>query len=113
MADPDAALTEERRWRVRFRAALVAWAAFAVVVWNVVFDAVVIQSGRDYLTLQALHQKGEGPAVTIPQIMYPGVAHGAQVATLAGGAVAACGACAVWLVARRRRRGRKLAAPAE
>jgi hypothetical protein len=112
MAAPDAAVTEERRWRVRFRASLIAWAVFAAVVWNVVFDAVVIQSGRDYLTRQALHQKGEGPAVTIPQVMSPGVARGARVATLAGGAVAACGACAVGLVARRRR-SRKLSVPAE
>ena len=110
MAVPDAAAAAGRRWRIR--AALIAWAAFAAVVWNVVFDAVVIQSGRDYLTQQAVHQKGQGPAVTIPQVMYPGVARGARVATLAGGAVAACGACAVGLVARRRR-GRKLAAPAE
>jgi hypothetical protein len=112
MAVPDDVTTGERGWRVRVRASLIAWAAFAFVVWNVVFDAVVIQSGRDYLTRQALHQKGEGPAVTIPQVMYPGVARGARVATLAGGSVAAFGACAVGLVVRRRR-GRKLTAPGE
>ena len=112
MAATEPAAGAERRWRNRRRAALVASAAFAAVVWNVVFDAVVIQSGRDYLTRQALHQQSKGPAVTIPQVMYPGVAHGARVATLAGGAVAACGAVAIWLAARRRRGG-TLPAPVE
>jgi uncharacterized membrane protein YbhN (UPF0104 family) len=67
-------------------------------VWNVVFDAIVIQSGRDYLTLQALRQQGRGPAVTIHGVM------AAQEATRSGGAVGAAGMLAVWLVSRRRSR---------
>jgi hypothetical protein len=86
------------------RAALLAWAACAVVVWNVVFDAIVIQAGREYLTLQALHQQGRGPAVTIRGVMDPGVARAARTATLSGGAVGAAGLLATWLAARRRPR---------
>jgi hypothetical protein len=84
------------------RAARLAWAAFAVVVWNVVFDAIVIQAGRDYLTLQALHQQGRAPAVTIRGVMDPGVARAARTATLSGGAVGAAGLFVTWLAARRR-----------
>jgi hypothetical protein len=84
------------------RAAVVAWAACAAVVWNVVFDAMVIRSGREYLTLQALHQQGRAPAVTIRDIMDPGVARAAKTATLSGGGVGAAGLIAVWLTARRR-----------
>jgi hypothetical protein len=110
MSAPEAAI-EEGRWRRLRRAAIIAWGVFAIVVWNVVFDAIVIQAGRDYLTRQALHQQGRGPAVTIRQVMHPEVARGARVATAAGGSVAAFGGLAVWLIARRRRRGS--AAPLE
>ncbi|MCX6552997.1 MAG: hypothetical protein NTY02_18685 [Acidobacteria bacterium] len=89
-------------WRRRWRIAAWLWAAFAIVVWNVVFDAVVIQSGRDYLTQQALHQQGRGPAVTIPQVMRPGIRAGLRLATFSGGGVAAVGAAGVWLARRRR-----------
>jgi hypothetical protein len=84
------------------RAALLAWAACAVVVWNVVFDAIVIRSGREYLALQALHQQGRAPAVTIRDVMDPGVARAAKTATVSGGVAGAAGLLAVWLVGRRR-----------
>jgi hypothetical protein len=84
------------------RAALLAWAACGVVVWTVVFDAIVIQSGREYLTLQALHQQGRAPAVTIRGVMDPGVARAVRSATLAGGTVGAAGILATWLAARHR-----------
>ena len=81
-----------RWWQVRRRAALLAWATLVVVIWNVVFDWVVIEAGRDYLTQQALHQQGQGPAVTIPGVMRPGIARGFWLATLAAAGVAAAGA---------------------
>jgi hypothetical protein len=102
MGGPDhapAAAPAGRRLRV---AAFLAWAAFAFVIWNVVFDAGVIQAGRDYLTRQALHQQGRGPSVTIRQVMDPGVARAARDATRAGSAVGAAGVLVVWFVGRRR-----------
>jgi glucosamine 6-phosphate synthetase-like amidotransferase/phosphosugar isomerase protein len=87
------------------RAAYLAWAVCAVVVWNVVFDAIVTQSGRDYLTLQALRQQGRGPAVTIRDVMESGVARASRVATASGGAVGAAGILVVWLTSRGRARG--------
>jgi hypothetical protein len=89
-------------WRSRRRAAGVAWTALVVVVWNVVFDAVVIQSGRDYLTLQALHQQGRGVAVSIPGVMRPGIVRGFWLATLVAGSVAALGALLWWVASRQR-----------
>ena len=86
------------------RAAVLAWAACAVVVWNVVFDAIVKQAGRDYLTLQALHQQGKAPAVTIRGVMDPGVARAAREATLAGGVIGAAGLITAWLAGRPRQR---------
>ncbi len=84
------------------RAAIVAWTACAVVIWNVVFDAIVVQAGRDYLTLQALSQQGRGPLVTIREVMDPAVTHAARTATLSGGAVGAAGILAAWAAARQR-----------
>jgi len=92
-----------RWWRSR-RAAGLAWAALVVVLWNVVFDGVVIQSGREYLTQQARHQQGTGPAVTIPGVMRPGIVHGFWLATLVAGGVAAVGALGFWFAARQRRK---------
>ena len=87
------------------RGAILAWAACALVVWNVVFDANVTESGREYLTLQALHQQGKGPAVTIRSVMDPGVARAARTATASGALVGAAGCLAVWLAARPRAGG--------
>ena len=84
------------------RAAIVAWAACAVVIWNVVFDAIVVQAGRDYLTLQALRQQGRGPSVTIREVMNPAVARAARTATGSGGAIGAAGILAAWAAARKR-----------
>ena len=103
MAAPDTPVAEEQRWRARRRTAVLLWAAFAVVVWNAVFDQVVIEAGRDYLTRQALHQQGQGPGVTIPGVMRPGVVRGVRLASLYGGGVAGCGLVGVWAAARRRR----------
>ena len=99
MADPEPVAAPPRRLG---RAAMIAWAAFAAVVWNVVFDAIVIEAGRDYLTRQALHQQHRGPAVTIREVMDPGVARAARTASAAGGAVAAVGVLAAWLAGRPR-----------
>ena len=94
----------ERWWRTRRRVALLAWAVLVVVIWNVVFDRVVTRSGLDYLTQQALHQAGKGPAVTIPDVMRPGIAHGVRLASLAAGGVAVIGALLFWAAARHHRR---------
>jgi len=102
MAGPDFAGRRGPSWRRVRRAACLAWAACAAAVWIVVFDAAVIQAGRDYLTRQALRQQGRGPAVTIREVMDPGVARAAQRATLSGGAVGAAGILAAWAAARPR-----------
>ena len=82
------------------RAAFLAWIACAVVIWNVVFDGIVVQAGREYLTLQALGRQGRGPSVTIREVMDPAVARAARTATIAGGAIGAAGILAAWAAAR-------------
>jgi hypothetical protein len=95
--------SDPRWWQIRRRAVLLAWAVLVVVLWNVVFDWVVIQSGRDYLTQQALHQQGAGAAVTIPGVMRPGIVRGFWLATLVAGGVAASGVLLFWAAAWQQR----------
>jgi len=102
MAGPDHAGPGPRAGgRVR-RAAFLAWMACAVVIWIVVFDTIVVQAGRDYLTRQALCQQGRGPAVTIREVMDPAVSRAARTATVSGGAAGAAGILAAWAAARQR-----------
>ena len=75
-----------------------------MVVWNVVFDAIVVDAGRDYLTRQALHQQGRGGPITIRAVMDPGVARAARTAGLSGAAVASGGLLVTWLAWRGRPR---------
>ena len=105
MADslPSAALPA-RRWVIARRAAVVLWLVFGFVLWNAIFDDAVVQGGRDYLTRQALHEQGKGPAATIHGVMDEAVARGARVATAAGGGVCVVGLALVWIATRRRNR---------
>ena len=91
-----------RRWIVARRAAVVLWLVFGFVMWNVVFDATVIQGGRDYLARQSLHNQGKGPGATIHGVMDEAAARGARRATAIGGAVCAAGLTLVWVASRRR-----------
>lgn len=93
-----------RWWQVRRRTVLIGLAALVVVIWNVVFDWVVLESGREYLAQQALHQQGLGPAVTIPGVMRPGIARGFWLATLAAAGVTAAGALLFWAASWQQRR---------
>ena len=95
---------DEERWSRRRRWAIFLWAVFAVVIWNVVFDAYVIQAGRDYLDRQQRYLQGQATATTIPAFMHPAVRQAAQIASLWGGGVALVGALGIWVATRQRRR---------
>ena len=71
MAAPDTPAAEEQRWRARRRAAVLLWGAFAVVVWNVVFDAVVIEAGSGEEALQLFGS--EHPDWVIMDLRMPGM----------------------------------------
>ena len=81
------------------RLALVLWIAWAVVVWNVVFDQVIVLAGRDYI--QAALAASVGPFANMDEWMRPAVARGAWLATGAAGAILLTG---VSLCALRRTR---------
>jgi hypothetical protein len=53
------------------RAAAWLWIALAFVVWNVVFDRVIVQSARDYLDLAIASARSGGAYVRIDDTMRP------------------------------------------
>jgi ABC-type dipeptide/oligopeptide/nickel transport system permease subunit len=67
------------------RLALALWIAWAVLVWNVVFDQVIVLAGREYI--QAALAAGAGPFANMDDWLRPAVAHGLWLASGAAGAI--------------------------
>ena len=67
------------------RLALALWIAWAVLVWNVVFDQVIVLAGREYI--QAALAAGAGPFANMDDWLQPAVARGLWLASGAAGAI--------------------------
>ncbi|MGB7220137.1 MAG: hypothetical protein WBD07_15170 [Vicinamibacterales bacterium] len=87
------------------RLARVLWIVWAIVVWNVVFDRVIVVAGREYVRAATLAARGPGPYAHIDDWMRPAVIRGLWMATAAGAAILVVGLVAVQLSARRPRAG--------
>lgn len=73
------------------RVALIVWAAFAFVTWNVVFDRQVYLAAVEFSQQQIeRYQRGE-PVASIDAAFSPRVGQAAQRASVWGGAVLAAG----------------------
>jgi hypothetical protein len=73
------------------------WIAAAVVVWNLVFDRVIIVAGRSYVRAAERAAQAGGPYARIDDAMRPAVGRALALASAAAGVVLAAG----WLIARR------------
>ena len=51
------------------RIAVAVWLILALVVWNGVYDLILMRGIKDYLLRNALHQAGRGPDVSMTRIM--------------------------------------------
>jgi 4-amino-4-deoxy-L-arabinose transferase-like glycosyltransferase len=94
------------RWRQPPRAARLAralWIAWAVVVWNVVFDHVIVVAGRSYIAA-AVPAAAAGMFANMDDWMRPAVTRGVWIATAAGAAILLSGLAAVDRAARRQPR---------
>ena len=69
------------------RFAQVLWVAWAVIVWNVVFDHVIVVAGRAYLAAAGPTVKGSGPYVQMDAWMRPAVVQGLWTATASAVAI--------------------------
>lgn len=69
-------------------AAVVLWLVFAAVVWNVVFDRMVVLAGRRYSHDATVVFRSTGRYLLIDDVMRPAVAHASRVASMAAVAIA-------------------------
>jgi hypothetical protein len=75
------------------RLARVLWIVWAVVVWNVVFDRVIVVAGRQYVhaASSAAIANPAAPPLNMDDWMEPAVRRGLVVATTAAGAILVVG----------------------
>lgn len=69
------------------RIALVLWIAWAVIVWNVVFDHVVVVAGRRYIASALMAANGPGSYARMDDWMRPAVTRAFWTATAAAAAL--------------------------
>ena len=84
-----------RQWRKVARALWIAW---AIVVWNVVFDHIVVAGGRDVLGAAGT---AVNTALNIDQFMRPAVTQALWIATAAAAAILVIGLSSVRLARSR------------
>lgn len=93
-----------RHPRPMARLARILWIALAVVVWNVVFDHMIVLAGRGYIAAAGRAAAAGGPFANMDDWMRPAVGRGFWLATAAGGAVLLTGLATVGVAARGARR---------
>jgi hypothetical protein len=87
--------------RATARLALALWAVLAFVVWNVVFDRMLVVAGRQYVQAAVTAANARQPFLPIDTWMPPATARAVRTATLAGGLVLFTGAVLVPLASWR------------
>jgi hypothetical protein len=82
-----------RRPAASARLARALWIAWAVVVWNVVFDHMIVVAGRSYITAatRATAADPTAPPLNMDAWMEPAVRRGLIVATTAAAAIIVVG----------------------
>ena len=87
------------------RLARALWIVWAVVVWNVVFDRVIVIAGRQYVHAAASAAAADpaAPPLNMDDWMEPAVRRGFVAATAAAGSMLIIGLTAVSLAARQLR----------
>ncbi len=84
------------------RIARLLWIAWAVIVWNVVFDHVIVVAGREYILAASLAVARSAPFARMDDWMRPAVARGLWTASFAALAIAAGGLSAIRFAVRGR-----------
>jgi hypothetical protein len=81
--------------------ALALWIALALVVWNVVFDRVLVVAGRQYVYAATRAARGSDPYLRVDDWMLPAERRALWMASVAGGTILAVGLVSISLAARR------------
>jgi hypothetical protein len=83
------------------RLARALWVAWAVIVWNVVFDQVIVRAGRDYLVAAGRAPATHAARPNMAAYMGPAVQRGVWIATAAGALILFTGLASVRAAAGR------------
>jgi hypothetical protein len=83
------------------RIAIALWIVWAVVVWNVVFDRVIVMAGRRYVLAAGLAAQAGGTYARMDDWMRPAVKNGVLMASAAAALIVLIGFCGVRLAAPR------------
>ena len=81
------------------RLALALWIVWAILVWNVVFDHVIVVAGREYIRAAAAALSSGLPYVRMDDFMQPAVTRGLWVASASAAIVLAVGLTSLAFVA--------------
>ena len=81
--------------------AIALWIALAIVVWNVVFDRVLVVAGRQYVYAATRAARGSGPYVRVNDWMRPVERRALWMASMAGGTILVAGFVSIGLATRR------------
>ena len=84
---------------VRFAVAL--WITLSIVVWNVIFDRVVVVAGRVYVRAAAESARHGGTYLRVDDWMRPAIVRGAWAASAVSVAILALGLIAIHMASRR------------
>jgi len=77
--------------RTRRRLAVWLWIVLAFVVWNVVFDQVIIDAGRHYIEIATASAESNGPYLNIQDTMRPARSRALSLATGSAGLILVVG----------------------
>ena len=90
-----------REPRAAARLARALWIAWAVIVWNVVFDHVIVVAGRSYVAAARRAAVTAGSFANMDDWMRPAVTRGFWIATASGAFILLTGLAAVGLAGKR------------
>ena len=82
--------------------AVALWLLFAAVVWNVIFDRLIVLAGRRYSHDAYVLYRSTGRYLLINDVMPSAVAHAARVASAVAGSIAVIAMIAIRFAARAR-----------
>jgi uncharacterized membrane protein SpoIIM required for sporulation len=84
----------------RARVAAVLWCVIAVVVWNGVYDLLMMRAVQEHLARAAMHEAGRGPSVPLSLVMSYAVDDAVWKSTLAASLMLLAGLLTIRYVGR-------------
>jgi hypothetical protein len=81
--------------------AVALWLVFALAVWNVVFDRIIVLAGRRYSHDAVVLYQTSHRYLLIDEVMRPAIAHALRVASVTAAAIAVAGLLLIRVAAAR------------